>query len=353
MRFRPISEFNNRRRQPWGFKQESTTLAQISRMTYVYLDQGPWISLRTNDEYSDIREFVEKQVAAENISFQLIHTLLTETGKHIDEEVREKHFKYMLELSNGNGLRHYHDAESIEIRDFVAAHVGREPTKVSEIRTDDAPSLYGQWSIQYEGEDIAESNKVDQHEVEELEAVMQTDLVFDLAMDVEADQSQGDNEWESDLVENIEETREVLNNHFNDNGRQRRYLIYNFFYSDIIPEMIRVYLSFELWPSFEQYNFEKYVQEGDKDVEELFQSFPAVYTYLILTTGRDLEKSYSAKENDVYDIFSLSVAIPYSDVVVTEPFWKTIAQRANIDQIYDTEIISDLNKLPNEIDTPS
>lgn len=94
---------------------------------------------------------------------------------------------------------------------------------------------------------------------------------------------------------------------------------------------------------FSKFDFEGYVKNGDDEVERLFQYFPSHYTYIVLTNARDLQDG--GQPNDIYDLFSLRVALPYSDIVVTEKFWKAEADRAGLDDIYGTDVQSSLDAL--------
>jgi hypothetical protein len=51
------------------------------------------------------------------------------------------------------------------------------------------------------------------------------------------------------------------------------------------------------------------------------------------------------KPNDLEDVASLSVAIPYCDVVVTEKHWCHMARRATLDRRFNTVILHDLKEL--------
>ncbi len=65
----------------------------------------------------------------------------------------------------------------------------------------------------------------------------------------------------------------------------------------------------------------------------------------LLTTIRDLQKSIGTRSNDVFDIFSLAVAIPYCDIVVTENFWSNEATRENLGDEYNTKILKNINHI--------
>jgi hypothetical protein len=197
-----------------------------------------------------------------------------------------------------------------------------------------------------DGEDVFKSDRFSEEVKQEFRDVLESKLAFDLLIEQEDDGRHQQTGWEEELVETIEETREVMNKEFNDNGRRRRAEIHSYFYENVFADLISGIESKGHSISFGDYEFEKYVHQGDKQVDELYQSFPAIYTYLTLSTRRDTEKTREAKSNDVYDLFSLAVAIPYSDIVVTENMWVTKATRAGLDETYNTTLLTNIDELP-------
>lgn len=318
-------------------------------MTYVYLDQAHWIDLRQRDEDDEVRKWIESAIESEEITIEVLHTLLIETGKHADEGTREEHADYIYEMSRGNVLSNYMDVQSMEVRKFVWNSVGLDYDIEEQIRSQDIPSMYGNWTLEYDGEDFFESDEIDDEIKEEFRDLLRSRKAFEMTMDDEMVEEYQDTDWEVELVETIEETREEWNEVFSDNKRRRRFEIYNYFREDVIMGVILEFAELGLAPNFGNYEFEKYVQEGDDKVDKLFQQFPASYTYLMLSTAKDLQKTRDPKKNDLYDLFSLAVAIPYSDVVVTEKFWVAETKRVDLDEIYDTELLTAIDELPEAV----
>ena len=53
--------------------------------------------------------------------------------------------------------------------------------------------------------------------------------------------------------------------------------------------------------------------------------------------NRELQKDI--EDNDLYDIVSLAMAIPYCDIVVGEKRFISIAKNQKLDKLFDTKLI--------------
>jgi hypothetical protein len=85
--------------------------------------------------------------------------------------------------------------------------------------------------------------------------------------------------------------------------------------------------------------------ESEEYAFEWIQDFPAIYTHVNLTVERDIQRHRDIQPNDLNDIMALSVAIPYCDVVVTENFWAHIASQVGVDDLYNTEVTSNIEEV--------
>ncbi len=79
------------------------------------------------------------------------------------------------------------------------------------------------------------------------------------------------------------------------------------------------------------------------------RSMPSTDVAMALKTGwhRNRDKQLSA--NDVYDIDSMALAVPYCDIVVTEKACHHLLRTAGIDRRMNTTLLRDLTQLPNAI----
>lgn len=82
-----------------------------------------------------------------------------------------------------------------------------------------------------------------------------------------------------------------------------------------------------------------------KDIEDLLDDIPTARCFLTLIYHRDSQLQRPIQTNDFNDIWFLTLAIPYSDIVVTERMWVSIATRAKLDKKYDTELLSSIQQL--------
>lgn len=91
------------------------------------------------------------------------------------------------------------------------------------------------------------------------------------------------------------------------------------------------------------------LRNHDFDIEEFLTQFPAYYSQLVLSHGRDFHWDCEIEANDLEDVMSLAVAIPYSDAVVTEQFFAGVAYKHGLPDRYDTRILTDLHHLKNHL----
>ena len=82
-----------------------------------------------------------------------------------------------------------------------------------------------------------------------------------------------------------------------------------------------------------------------KDFQDFFESMPSLFCLFILNHRRDQLIQRPIDVNDINDIWALSMAIPYCDIVVTEKMWTSIARQAKLDKICDTVILPSLSEL--------
>jgi hypothetical protein len=152
------------------------------------------------------------------------------------------------------------------------------------------------------------------------------------------------------MAEELNEKQHAHEEKYNDNENRRRREKIRMFMADTIPEYfahgMRMGLSMNELGAF----------LGDywsgapdiEDAEKFLQSFPADYTLTELTYQRDIQGS-EWKSNDVADVESLSVAIPYCDVVSADNQFVDLATRSELDEIYHTDIVPDLHEFPDAV----
>jgi hypothetical protein len=85
------------------------------------------------------------------------------------------------------------------------------------------------------------------------------------------------------------------------------------------------------------YNFFKGWNE--KELMDFIKEIPTFYVLFNLSYQNEKNYNRRINRNDIYDISSLSIAIPYCDIVVTEKHFASIAKSVKLDEIYNTIIL--------------
>lgn len=77
------------------------------------------------------------------------------------------------------------------------------------------------------------------------------------------------------------------------------------------------------------------------------ESMPTFHTFYVLNHSRNRNRSRRVKENDLWDLGGLNIAIPYCDVVATEKGWCNIAKGNGLAELYGTEFVHTPDGLAN------
>ena len=93
------------------------------------------------------------------------------------------------------------------------------------------------------------------------------------------------------------------------------------------------------------HNMEELKQLGDSTIRGLVQDIPTLNVEMQLAVKLEAQ-SKEIFRNDLMDMHSFSVAIPYADWVIAEKTFVSLANQAKLGSAYRTTIINDLGKLP-------
>jgi hypothetical protein len=91
--------------------------------------------------------------------------------------------------------------------------------------------------------------------------------------------------------------------------------------------------------------FEDLRDVGRGGLTDLIQSIPTLHVASELVRQREAARDTPWTRNDVNDVYALSVAIVYCDVVVTELQWVDLATRSKLHDRYGTVLLKDLATL--------
>jgi hypothetical protein len=108
----------------------------------------------------------------------------------------------------------------------------------------------------------------------------------------------------------------------------------------VIPEIGKLTIKYNLPPDL-------IINKGltRKDMDALIDAMPTALCLFTLIYHRDQQLSRPIQANDFNDIWFLTLAIPYSDIVVTERMWASIAVRSKLDRKCETKVFYSIQEL--------
>lgn len=326
----------------------------------VFLDQRGWLDLGKErngtlephkSSLEDVLNFVISTADAGAAIYPIDLTRLRETAGHPRPEHRDEFFDFLFTVSNGYTVPPYEIVRKEEITWRLERLQGKAGYMTGRVVNKGAPHLFGgqNYHIGVTDPETHIEDVISDEQLREMYGLIESRVMFDRLKDADmemfemlADQS----DWES-MAEMLNETRAAHDGKYNENENRRRREKIRHYMADTIPEYffygLRDGLSLgELSADLSDY----WSGAPDVDAAETFlQSFPAEYVFTELTHQRDIQGA-EWESNDVADVLTLSVAIPYSDVVVADKQFVDLAHRADLGEIYHTEILKDLHELP-------
>jgi len=324
----------------------------------IYLDQNKWIKLfkQKEDKISDpdtanVLKDIREQSSEGSAVFPLSLYHMKETAtSHNRNGRRDRLFEFMYDLSDFHVIAPMNIVYREEIPHFIEKRIEQTPDMTEKVFGKGAVFLLGggNWDI-FPTSNLPQGDK--QVIKSKIEQASETKWAFDLITeDSDFIDALRDREHEEGLVSFLEENIKQEDERFDDNKYRRRRNIVRFFIDYIAPSLIEICNSKEIDEGLVTTDLGAYVNQQDEELaseaEAFLKEFPSTYSYLNLSITRDIQaQPGTVDSNDLNDLMSLGVAIPYCDVVVTENMWKDIAKRYNLHEIYDTKITADLTDL--------
>lgn len=246
--------------------------------------------------------------------------------------------KFMTEISHLNALAPFDVVRDEEEDHFLAQQMGNGFDIQDRVFGTGIPFIYAgnNWSIEANSDEISDF----------LEEWTETEESFEMLLEESTLSELGKGERDDEHYAELEDIREHHEEVFPDNATRRRVELAGYFRDTILLKLIVRFIAEGVNPSPLYVDLEAYSKgSGGEDAADLFKEFPTAYTYITLSISRDLQKQRKIQRNDLDDLTALAVAIPYCDTVVTENMWKHEAKVQDLDDIYDTTVVSNLEEL--------
>jgi hypothetical protein len=131
-----------------------------------------------------------------------------------------------------------------------------------------------------------------------------------------------------------ERTKDIKDNDL----RRRAFMVQNF-QATVMPIIARKLYEIQAPKTLMKKMFENF------NIDIFLENFPTALCFFTLLFQRDQQYQRAIQSNDMEDIWHLTLAIPYCDIVVTENMWTTIAKQSKLDKKCNTAILSSINEL--------
>lgn len=316
----------------------------------VYLDQKDWIFLARG--YYDSRLKINNEICSlvleaskEKTIFPLSIVHVDETLRRLDAGSRRRLAAFMVKVSKGYSIFPGAMIMESEVRQAALKKLGLPTVDLRKFAIGRGISHM----LGAKGEVVSREGAVGPDPPEEtkkkiLDYVDSPRALLRLLTDQQvAEKAQHTKQNHVRMANKMEEIRR-RNARIRDKDLRYRVCIARFLVDEIGPLLGRQMVDLDL-PM-------KTIIEEDwtqKEFTEFFQSMPTAYCLFALTYHRDQYMQRPIKRTDINDIWALTTAIPYCDIVVTESMWASIARQSKLDKIYDTLIVSSVEDLENFI----
>lgn len=312
----------------------------------IYFDQNAWIELvkmeekpEKSDSEKKILKIIYSSVDSGKALFPLSIVHMDETSKILSKRQREQLARMMSKLSKGYSFSPYVDSHiEVQVQQLVSEKLGCESI--------DPRTIFLKQGVEHlvgaKGTLVSKngdkSKKPPKEVVDKVaQALLDPDTIALLLINSKPNSSI--QEAQKNAVEIMEKNRRKLLIHTDRNLRRRVFLAQNFL--DIVtPHIIRILIEEGLPPDF-------LLHEGmtREEFDPILEKIPTGLTLMHLTMRRDMQFGRPIHINDIADIWGMSLAIPYSDIVVTEKMMATLARQSKLDSICDTKILTSVHDL--------
>jgi hypothetical protein len=310
----------------------------------VYLDQKGWIDL-AKIEYRSVKTYEETRLL-ETIyhAVEKDKALFPLSIVHLDELPSRKTWRQqlaalMVKLSKGYSLQPYVDHQiAIEIDQIVAEKLGYPRIDLRQVFL--KPGIHHLIGSKVEiVSRNGEKNKKPPEEIKEkMTNLLYDPKVFEFSLtQTKPDPSLG--RYQKQAAAQMDEIRKGLLKIKDKDLRRRTFLAQNVS-AIVLPHVFEILVNRGLPRDF--LKMEKWTRE---DMDRFLTQVPTGLTFITLMMYRDLQFQKAIEVNDIADVWGLTLAIPYCDVVVTEGRWVSIVRQSKLNTIRNTTMLSSINDL--------
>jgi hypothetical protein len=305
----------------------------------IYLDQNAWSNLAKDDKAIAL---LQGMVNSAGAIFPLSIVHLQETLKFPNESKRLELARLMVNLSNGYCLLPYVDKViAVETRHEILSLYGVQTPSVLNFVLGRGichllgvkPSIAPRPGSKVSGEPPPEIRKKMMDYIESPQAILDGFTLLS-SHDKKTERS-----YEAAVAE-MEENRKRLQKIVNKNDRKE------FVLTDFMINVVGPYVAITLQKLNPPKALVFFKDWGKQEFENFIYRIPTALSLFNLVVKRDQQLSRPIQTNDIPDVWALSLAIPYCDIVVTEKLWASITMNeTNLAKRCNTTVIRNITEL--------
>jgi hypothetical protein len=315
----------------------------------VYLDQNIWINLAQfyygikNDVHiSNLCEVILKKLESNDLIIPLSVVHLIEAHHIQDNERRDKLIEFMLKVSRNNTIIPFNNNTiEAEIRQAICKRIEHPIIDLKDfIIGKGIQGIFGgrltfEFPKGLKKEQLKQIKDFKEKSVkwlESQEALSWVSKNHEIFEDVNDKQN-------SDLINEIEKIRLEYNKVKDQKLRYKVFLLKNF-EAVVSPRITKICT--EIGISEESVFLETWTEE---DWMKFIKEIPSFYILFNLSYWSEKNFNRPIQKNDLNDVYSLTISIPYCDIIACEKMFASIAKQAKLDKIYSTNIVTSIGKL--------
>lgn len=311
----------------------------------VYLDQKGWINLAKikygsvkTDEETRLLETIYRAVEEDKVIFPLSIVHLDEMPS--SETKRQQLAALMVKLSKGYSFSPYIDSQiAVEVDQIIVKKLGYPDIDLRQVFLKQGiPHLVGLKPMEIVSRDGDRNRKPPKEIKDKMTKLLYDPSVFEFSL-IKTKPNPSLRQYQKEAATKMDKTRRGLLRIKDKDQRRRTFLAQNVS-TIILPHIVKALIDRGLPKDF--FKMEEWTRE---DMDRFLTQVPTGLTFITLMMYRDLQFQRAINVNDIADVWGLTLAIPYCDVVVTERRWVSIAKQSKLDKICDTIMLASINDL--------
>jgi hypothetical protein len=315
----------------------------------LYLDQNKWIDLSRahyrhpkGEPFRDALAAVRRAVETGKLIVPLSAVAIVEMANDSDAERRERLLRFMIDLSRNLTILSFMTVRPWEVRNAVHAFYGRpEPVCVRR-------SIVREGFYHALGMRLRLSGLPAEIEAAALQYANSSEQSVKLLID-HGNERGASQQLRAEEAGNLEFQERVRNRYATELVRDRHWRRV----AELFDHIRRGDVGIALTAALQEIGVtgQAFVERfaTPNQFEGFFAGVHTLEVTLSLTLARDQDRIRGIAQNDARDLIGLSVAIPYSNVVVSERYWCHMVRERRLDTKYRTTVITDARDLPTRL----